>query len=62
MTTPFGFQRIEYDGLNEDALYTIIYLKAWCPISGTLWKGQGGVVMWEDINLFRYVLVFLMPC
>lgn len=61
MITLYGFQGIEYDDLNEDALYRIIYLNPRCPISGTLWKGQGGIVLWEDISLFRYVLVFLMP-
>lgn len=51
MTTPYGFQGIEYDGLNKGDLYRIIHLNACCPICGTPWKGQGGTVLWEDTSL-----------
>ena len=36
-------------GLNENDPHRLIYLNAWSPVGGTIWKGLGGVALLEKM-------------
>jgi hypothetical protein len=33
-----------WDDLHENILYSLIYLSAWSPVGGNVWKELGGIV------------------
>ena len=45
----YGDRGVKHGALNKNDPHRLLCLYTWFPVSGTVWKGSGGVILLEEM-------------